>query len=102
MQLEHEHGIPRNPFINEGAIVMADMCLDESDADTAVDALLAFIRKAAVDDSISLEPELARSETLTGYRNRALAHFMCPEGILRNASESTLSVYFRQCAVAMT
>jgi hypothetical protein len=38
---------------------MADMCLDETDADTAIDALLAFIRKAAVDDSISIDPEVA-------------------------------------------
>ena len=27
VQLEHEHGIPRNPFINAGAIVVTDLVL---------------------------------------------------------------------------
>ena len=72
VQLEHEHGIPRNPFINAGAIVTADVCLDGSDADSAVGALLRFVREAAADDSIEIDAEVAASEAATGFRNRAL------------------------------
>ena len=28
VQLEHEHGIPRNPFINAGALVITDRLID--------------------------------------------------------------------------
>ena len=44
---------------------------------------------------------MARSETETGHRNFALAHFLKAHGNLTNPPELTLGAYFHQCAIAM-
>lgn len=102
VQLEHERGIPRNPFINPGAIVVADVLLEGKTADEAVEDVLALCRDLAEDSSIQVDDAVADSEMRTGSRNRALAHFMEAEGNLRAPVEEVLSLYFRQCSIAMS
>ena len=46
VQLESERGIPRNPLINPGAIVVTDALVDESGADSAIAALLCYAARA--------------------------------------------------------
>ena len=47
IQLEHEHGIPRNPFINAGALVVIDRLMDVcSDPKGAVREVLEALIKA--------------------------------------------------------
>src|SRR5690606_19935264 len=101
VQLESEGGIPRNPLINAGAIATSDRLIDARSADAVVDEILGFVRARAGDASIAIDPEVAASESETGARNRALAHFMASFGTLRHPVETVLSVYFRQCAIAM-
>lgn len=102
VQLESDNGIPRNPLINAGAIVVSDILLAERTAEATVEAVLAFVRRVAGDDTIGIDAAVAASEHDTGYRNRALAHFMRAAGNIHHAPEDTLSVYFRQCAIAMS
>jgi len=102
VQLEADEGIPRNPLINAGAIVVSDILLAERTPEEAVSAILGFVRRAAEDDGIAVDAAVAVSESETGYRNRALAHFMRAAGNLHHDPEETLAVYFRQCAIAMT
>ncbi|MCV2864790.1 glutaminase [Defluviimonas sp. WL0075] len=102
LQLEHEQGIPRNPFINAGAIVVTDAALAGHAPREYLGELLRFIRAAASDDDIHINDAVARSETETGHRNFALAHYMRSHGNLENAPELTLGAYFHQCAVEMT
>ncbi|MCY1127245.1 glutaminase [Frigidibacter sp. RF13] len=102
LQLEHEKGIPRNPFINAGAIVVTDAALAGHAPREYLGELLTFIRAAAGDEEIHINADVARSETETGHRNFALAHFMRAHGNLRNAPELTLGAYFHQCAIEMT
>jgi len=102
LQLEYEKGIPRNPFINAGAIVVTDAILCGHAPREVLAELLTFIRTAAGDDSIHIDEAVARSETDTGHRNMALAHFLRANGNLLNAPENTLGTYFHQCAVEMT
>ncbi|MCG7520779.1 glutaminase [Ruegeria sp. Ofav3-42] len=102
VQLEHERGIPRNPFINPGAIVVADVLLEGKTANEAVEDVLALCRDLAEDSSIQVDDAVADSEMRTGSRNRALAHFMEAEGNLRAPVEEVLSLYFRQCSIAMS
>ncbi|WP_171240504.1 glutaminase [Ruegeria sp. HKCCA5491] len=101
VQLEHERGIPRNPFINPGAIIVADVLLEDRSSDEAVNDLLALCRKLSQDNSIEVDASVAESEMRTGSRNRALAHFMQAEGNLKASVEDVLSMYFRQCSIAM-
>ena len=99
VQLEHEQGVPRNPFINAGAIVVADLltqCLDDP-----LDRLLALVSDLAGAE-VAIDGEVARSEDESGYRNRALANMMKGFGNLHGDPEAVLDTYFAQCAIAMT
>jgi glutaminase len=102
VQLEHENGIPRNPFINAGAIVVSDVILAGHHPKEAIGEILRFVRFVAEDDTIVIDPAVARSEMRTGYRNVALASYMRSFGNLIHPVELTLGVYTHQCAIAMT
>ena len=102
VQLEHDHGIPRNPFINAGAVVMADILLAGHPADRAVAEILDFVRSVAGDDGIEVDSAVAQSESSTGHRNAALANYMKSFGNISHAVDQVLAVYFNQCALAMS
>jgi glutaminase len=102
VQLEQERGTPRNPFINAGAIAVTDAVLDGGMADKVVEEITGFFRELAQDASVRIDPEVAISESQTGYRNAALANFMKGFGKLENPVEAVLEVYFNQCAIAMS
>ena len=97
VQLETERGIPRNPFINAGAIAVADRLLTQGDAVAEILGLLSSLSG----DAIGIDPEVAQSEADTGFRNAALANFMKGFGSLDNEPSRVLEVYFKQCAIAM-
>jgi glutaminase len=102
VQLEFEHGIPRNPFINAGAIAVTDLILSGHHPREALGEILRFMRFLADDSSIVIDESVAVSEQRTGFRNAALANYMKSYGVLENPVESTLGVYFHQCAIAMS
>lgn len=102
LQLESEQGIPRNPFINAGAIVTTDAALGRRPPRDYLAELLTFVRTAAGDEDIHIDQSVARSETETGHRNFALAHFLKSQGNLTNAPDLVLGAYFHQCAIAMS
>ena len=98
-QLEFERGIPRNPLINAGAIVVAD-CL-VSDRDDACRTLLDFARRLA-GDRVDFDHAVAASERDTGFRNAALANLMKGFGNLENPVDAALHAYFHQCSLSMS
>lgn len=102
LQLEHENGVPRNPFINAGAIVVTDVMLSSNSPREALAGLMTFIRTAADDDAIYINETVAQSEKETGHRNFALAHFLRSFGNLTHDPELTLGTYFHQCSVEMS
>jgi glutaminase len=102
VQLEREEGIPRNPFINAGAIVVVDVNLAWHRPREAIGEVLRFIRYLAEDDSIVVDETVARSEQETGFRNVALANYMRAFGNLRHDPDLVLGTYFHQCAIEMS
>lgn len=102
VQLEREEGIPRNPFVNAGAIAVSDVVLSGHAPREAIGELLRFVRYVADDESITIDDKVARSETQTGFRNFALANFMRAYGNLDHPVEHVLGVYFHQCALSMS
>lgn len=102
VQLESERGIPRNPFINAGAIAVSDALLAGQDPRETIGDLLRFVRGLAEDDSVEIDSEVAHSEAGAGFRNFALANYMKAFGNLQNAVEDACKVYFHQCALTMT
>ncbi len=99
VQLEHEQGIPRNPFINSGALVVTDVLL-EHEKDPR-QALLNFVRQRSGDEAIAYDLKVAASEGHAGHRNRAMAHFLKSFGNLKNDADAVLDVYFHHCSLAM-
>jgi len=102
VQLEAERGIPRNPFINAGAIVVTDIVLGRRLPAEAIGQILRFARDLAHDEDVVIDAAVARSENETGFRNKALANYMRAFGNLDNAVDMALGVYFHQCAIAMS
>jgi glutaminase len=102
VQLEHEQGRPRNPFINAGALAVTDAILAGRAPREVLGELLQFIRTGADDPDIHIDDAVARSEQATGHRNFALAHFMAASGNLKNPPALTLGTYFHQCAIEMS
>jgi glutaminase len=102
IQLESERGIPRNPFINAGAIVVSDLNLGRNEPRESLGELLRFMRGLAEDETIFIDEHVARAEAETGFRNAALANYMRAFGNLTNSVERALGVYFHQCALAMS
>jgi glutaminase len=102
VQLERERGIPRNPFINAGAIAVTDVILSGHQPREALGEILRFLQFAAQDDSIVIDKAVAESEKRTGFRNAALANYMKSFGVLDNPVDYVLGVYFHHCAIAMS
>jgi glutaminase len=102
VQLENECGIPRNPFINAGAIVVSDMVLGDVPTQQSIDELLGFVRSLAGDPLIEIDLEVAHSEAATGFRNIALANYMKSFGNMSARVDDALTLYFHQCALALS
>ncbi len=99
VQLEHEHGVPRNPLINAGAICTADRLL--SNHPNPKQLILEFISELC-GEPVHFDLAVADSERKQGYRNVAMANFMKSFGNLENDIEQVLDVYFHQCSIAMS
>ncbi len=102
VQLEFERGIPRNPFINAGAIAVTDVILSGHRPREALGEILRFIQFITEDSSITMDEAVAASEQRTGFRNVALANYMKSFGVLDHPVEHVLGVYFHHCAIAMS
>lgn len=102
VQLEMENGIPRNPFINAGALVVTDALLGNQTTEDCAAGLLALVQTLADDTSIAVDAIVAQSERATAYRNASLAHFMQSFGNLERPVSDILDVYCQQCAIAMS
>ena len=102
VQLEYERGIPRNPFINAGAIAVTDAILSGHRPREALGEILRFMRFLAQDETIAIDDAVAASEQRTGFRNIALANYMKSFDVLDNPVDYTLGVYYHHCAIAMS
>ncbi len=98
--LEYENGIPRNPLINSGAIVVADILV--SHLKNPKEDFLKFVRDLAHDQSINFNENVASSEYKTGFTNFAAANLLKSYKNLHNPVDEVLDFYFHQCSIEMT
>lgn len=99
VQLEKENGIPRNPFINAGALVITDMLFDV--LKNPREDLLKTLRKLSGSHTIDFDLEVAKSEKAHGYRNAALINFLRSHDNIHNDIEEVLNLYFCHCSIEM-
>lgn len=99
LQLEIEHGIPRNPFINAGALVVCDML--QSRLSAPRQRMLEIVRKLSDVPDIAYDATVARSEFEHSARNAAIAWLMKSFGNFHNDVTTVLQNYFHYCALRM-
>lgn len=100
VQLESENGIPRNPFINAGAIVICDILYDLFE--NPKEELLEYIKKVSGINDLSYSQDIALSEKQTGFRNYALVNFIKSFGNIKNDCDQVIELYFHLCSIEMT
>lgn len=98
-QLEAEGGVPRNPFINAGAMTVTDILMDVvRDPAALVRGFCGFL----ADDAVAIDEATAQSEIAHAHKNRAIAHLMRACGTLNHDADAVVAAYARQCALSMT
>lgn len=100
IQLETEAGVPRNPFINAGALVVSDALLD---VDMGVAGTMRDqMRALSGDPSVDYDRIVHRSEIASGDMNRAAAFLLKAKANLRGDPMEVAETYFGFCALAMS
>ncbi len=99
VQLEHEQGVPRNPMINAGALIVDDVLLDH--CDDARSSMLELLTELAGEE-IGVDDTVLSQEGTRGHRNRAMAYLMSSFGNLTHSVDEVLDIYIAQCAMTMT
>jgi glutaminase len=99
VQLEHEHGFPRNPFINAGAMVITDILLNN--LENPYNEVLKFIRSLTENNTLEYDEEVAQSERQHGYRNAAVVNFLKSHNNIHSDVEEVLDLYFHHCSINM-
>ena len=100
VQLESDNGIPRNPFLNAGALVITDILINLFDDPKK--EFLAFVRALTDSQTINYSESVAKSELKIGFRNAALCNFIKSFGNIKNDPEDVLNLYSLICSVEMT
>ncbi|MEM5509284.1 glutaminase B [Pseudoalteromonas sp. AS71] len=98
-QLEFEKGIPRNPFINAGAIVTCDALYSRLSA--PMHSMLETFRFLAGNRGIVIDKKVANSEYEFRHRNAAMAHLMKSFGNFENEVDDVLWSYFNFCSIEL-
>lgn len=100
VQLEYEHGIPRNPFINAGALVTTDILMSELDSPEKF--YIEFVRSLCGNETIDYNHKVAQSEQNCGYLNAAIANLLKYHHNIRNNINDVLHFYCLMCSVEMS
>jgi glutaminase len=98
--LESEGGIPRNPFINAGALVISNVITSHSS--TPVKRIEDYIASRSGNIDNRSDPIVAAGEKSTGFVNASIAYLLKAMGNLEGNVDKTLDCYFRQCAISMS
>ena len=99
VQLEYEKGIPRNPFINPGALVISDILVSE--LENPKEDFLKFVNQLCASD-IEYSKEVAESEKSCAYTNAALINLMKSFGNIKNNINVVMDFYFHLCSIEMS
>ncbi|MBO6575310.1 MAG: glutaminase [Rhodothermales bacterium] len=98
IQIETEQGVPRNPMINAGALVVLDAILDDPHEDPGI----AFLSRCLDGDAVGYDAVVAEAERVTAHRNRALAHLLKSFGNLRGDPDAVVDAHCRESAVTLS
>lgn len=101
VDLERHKGIPRNPFINPGAIVIVDMLLDIAKSDDTPKTVKDFL-SAEIGEAVEVDRKVYDRESTSGFNNRAMANMSKAFDNLTHEVEAVMKPYVAQCALGMS
>nr|WP_233150622.1 glutaminase A [Sphingomonas sp. BT553] len=102
IDLERNKGVPRNPFINAGALVVVDMLVEQFPDDRAEGAVLRLVQRAiGGGETIGLDDDVLASGEEAGDLNRAMMYFAKAHGNLHAPVDDVMTAYVRQCAITL-
>ena len=99
IQLELENGIPRNPFINAGALVICDILI--SHLENPKEEFLEFVRYVSDNPSLGYNQKVVDSEKSVGYRNVALCNLIKSFDNIKNDPDEVLDFYYSLCSLEL-
>jgi len=100
VQLEADNCIPRNPFLNSGALVIADILI--SNFKKPKEEFLDFVRCISDNNTLNYSTRVANSEKAVGYRNKAVCNYIKSFGNIKNNPSDVLDFYFHLCSLEMS
>ncbi|XP_008070745.1 glutaminase liver isoform, mitochondrial isoform X3 [Carlito syrichta] len=100
----NEEGIPHNPMVNAGAIVVSSLIKMDCNKAEKFDFVLQYLNKMAGNEYMGFSNATFQSEKETGDRNYAIGYYLkekkCfPKGVDMMAA---LDLYFQLCSVEVT
>ena len=97
ISLDPVTGRPLNPMINAGAIASTGMVSGRGFEERFERIRERFSLFAG--SELGVDEEVYRSESETGFRNRAIAHLLRNFEMLEDPVEEAVEVYFKQCSI---
>lgn len=100
ISLDPNTGRPFNPMINAGAITASGMV-----GGSGIEQRFEKIRQRFsqfAGNELGVDEEVYRSESATGFRNRAIANLLRNFEMLDDPVDEAVEVYFKQCSVLVT
>lgn len=98
IQLDLHSDHPFNPMINSGALAITSYLVPR----VSFDEILKLTRTLCMDDHITINEKVFRSEMDHIARNKAIAYLLESKGILESSVNSCLDYYVRMCSLQVT
>lgn len=100
IDLERLKGIPRNPFINAGALVVCDALVSLAARRKSLQ-VVDFVRDMLDGEAIELDDGVVASGSTGGHLNRSLMSMAKHHGNLDNELDAVMDAYATQCAIRL-
>ncbi|MDT0277772.1 glutaminase A [Blastococcus goldschmidtiae] len=102
VQLEREHGVPRNPFINAGAVVVCDVLVEATGSPDGARAAVTDLLSDLVGERLEPHRGALDEERAGSSMNLAMGHLMSSFDNFRNPVADVVDAYAQLCALAVT
>lgn len=101
IDLERAKGIPRNPFINAGALVVCDILVGLGGRNGPNRHVVKLVERMLDEETMVLDQNVMDSDRTGGDLNRSLMFMARHHGNLRNPVEKVMDAYIHQCAITL-
>ena len=101
IDLERAKGVPRNPFINAGALVVCDILLGLGGRAGPNHHVVSLVNRMIDDEALKLNQEVMDSDRTGGDLNRSLMFMARHHGNLKHSVEKVMEAYVHQCAITL-